>query len=233
MKNGDLGPLERDVEEARRRVVTDLHRLRSPGGPSGANGDFSSELSRTKDALVGMAKDAAAERAQGLFDGVKARVAANPAAALAIGAGLAWRLTRHPPIASVLVGWGLVSLMRTDPRQPGIGANFVGRAAELAESSQRTIEDWRAGNGEDGGDAGARLSDLAETARTHVAEAGATAKATASRTLAAAEHATRRGAEAIRGMVDTEEERDRYLMGAAALAVAAAVGIAYQRRSNS
>jgi hypothetical protein len=234
MTDGELGRLERDVEEARRRVVMDIHRLRSPGALSEVKGDLSSELSSTRDSLMGMAKDAAAERAYGVLDEVKARIAANPAAALAIGAGLAWRLARHPPIASVLVGWGLISLLRTDRNHPGIGADLVNRAADFAESSQRKIEDWRSGGGDsdDAPGVGERIAELADDAKARLADAGEAARATASRTLSAAEHAARRGQYAIRRAWEREEERDKYLMGAAALAMAAAVGIAYQRRAH-
>src|SRR6185437_14414318 len=40
---------------------------------------------------------------------------ANPSAALAIGAGLAWRLVKHPPLATALIGAGVLSLWRTTP----------------------------------------------------------------------------------------------------------------------
>jgi cell division septum initiation protein DivIVA len=53
-----------------------------------------------------------------LIEDVKARAAANPAAALAIGAGIAWRLIHRPPIATALVGAGLISLFRTPPARP-------------------------------------------------------------------------------------------------------------------
>ena len=47
---------------------------------------------------------AAKDGAQRLFTELKDRAAANPVAALAIGAGLAWRLVHRPPIATLLVG---------------------------------------------------------------------------------------------------------------------------------
>jgi hypothetical protein len=50
-----------------------------------------------------------------MLDNVKARAAANPSAALAIGAGIGWKLVKHPPIATALIGAGVLSLWRTRP----------------------------------------------------------------------------------------------------------------------
>lgn len=53
-----------------------------------------------------------------LVDGAKARAAANPAAVLLIGVGAAWRIIRHRPIATALVGAGSYSLVRSKPLGP-------------------------------------------------------------------------------------------------------------------
>jgi hypothetical protein len=50
-----------------------------------------------------------------MADDLKARVAANPTAALAIGAGVAWKFLRDPPIAMTLIGAGALSLWHTEP----------------------------------------------------------------------------------------------------------------------
>jgi len=47
-----------------------------------------------------------------MVEDMKAKASENPAATLAISAGLAWRLLRHPPIATALIGAGLFSLLR-------------------------------------------------------------------------------------------------------------------------
>ena len=109
--------LERDVEVARARFAEDLGRLRDPSTFSALKHDLLEEARQAKDDVVAKAKEAAKEGAEDLLGQLKEKAAANPAAALAIGAGLAWRIIHKPPIASLLVGIGLVSLWRTEPRR--------------------------------------------------------------------------------------------------------------------
>ena len=92
--------LEREVEIARSRLKSDLSVLSSPRTYAAFKEDLKSEANSTVYNLV---------------DGLKARAAANPAAALAIGAGIAWRVIERPPIAAALIGAGLFSLFRTTP----------------------------------------------------------------------------------------------------------------------
>ena len=115
MSDADLNALERDVEQARARFADDLARLRSPSTLARFKDDAWAEARETKDELVGKTKEAAKDGAQRLFTELKERAAANPVAALAIGAGLAWRLVHRPPIATLLVGMGVVGLLRTSP----------------------------------------------------------------------------------------------------------------------
>ena len=110
-----LNALERDAEQARARFAHDLARLRSPSTLARFKHDAWAEARETKDELVGKTKEAAKDGAQRLFTELKERAAANPVAALAIGAGLAWRLVHRPPIATLLVGMGVVGLLRTSP----------------------------------------------------------------------------------------------------------------------
>jgi hypothetical protein len=109
-----LNQLEREVEASRTKLASDLSTLRSP--------EFTENLKQEaidyKDALLDKAKTKAQSSMESLIEDVKARAAANPAAALAIGACIAWRLIRHPPIATALVGAGLISLFRTPPARP-------------------------------------------------------------------------------------------------------------------
>jgi tellurite resistance protein len=99
----DLNALERDVEQARARFAGDLARLRSPTTVARFKDDAWAQAVETKDELIDKTKDAARDGAQRLFTDLKERAAANPVAALAIGAGLAWRLVHRPPIATLLV----------------------------------------------------------------------------------------------------------------------------------
>ena len=311
MSDAELNALERDVEQARARFADDLARLRSPSTLARFKDDAWAEARDTKDELVGKTKEAAKDGAQRLFTELKERAAANPVAALAIGAGLAWRLVHRPPIATLLVGMGVVGLLRTsparnsetymglhdeDPRllhrygasEPGLAA----RAGELADVVKDKVQDWSA---EAGDAARATATQVAETttavverasralrdvrdvARDTAANVGDRATAMAERAsdgLDDAKSAARitaalsptpaavagQASQTVQDASDTvretvahmadkaavlgqqasnriyealpdKEDRDTYLLGAAALAVAAAVGIAYQRRS--
>src|ERR1700733_8486372 len=124
----DLNVLEHDLQETRARLARDLDRLRSTETISDFKADLLAQASQTKDELVGKAKDSVSAGVRDLWSEMKARAAANPAAALALSAGLAWRLIQRPPIASALVGVGLLSLWRTDPRHPAPGADLAARS---------------------------------------------------------------------------------------------------------
>ena len=102
--------------------------------------DFVDQATTYRDDLVDKTKNAVKDRAQGILAEIKDRAAANPLAALAIGAGLAWRLLHKPPIATLLVGGGLVSLLKTDPQHPGIGADLVPQARDLAIAARDKAE---------------------------------------------------------------------------------------------
>ena len=304
MSDTELNALERDVEQARGRFADDLARLRSPSTLARFKDDAWAEARDTKDELVDKAKEAAKDGAQRLFTELKERAAANPVAALAIGAGLAWRLVHRPPIATLLVGMGVVGLLRTsarnsepymglhdeDPRllhrygagEPGLAA----RAGELAEVVKDKVQDWSAEAGDAAratatqvaetttavaerasralrdtaanvGDravtmaerASDGLHDAKNTARITAAGVGEKATAVAGQASQAVQDASDTVRETVAQMADKaavlgqqashriyealpdKEDRDTYLLGAAALAVAAAVGIAYQRRS--
>jgi hypothetical protein len=81
----NLSKLEVEVEEARDKLARDLTLLRSPQ----TYREFTSGLKSDTQSV-----------AQRVLADVKARAAANPTAALAIGAGIAWRQLR--PLSSAL-----------------------------------------------------------------------------------------------------------------------------------
>jgi hypothetical protein len=239
----EIEQLERESEQARRRLVESLGRLRGRDDMQ----NVGERARATGGKLVRRATGQARRRADGLLDAIKARVAANPGAALAIGGGLAWRLYRHPPIATILIGAGLASLLRTDPDEPKPGARLAGRAGELAESLQERVEEWREDPArearrlkESARRQAAHLADsarrdlgaLAETAKEQVvgwaAEAG---EMTQRRARQAAEWSAAGRRRVAKRMPTTT--RDQYLLGAAALALVSAVGIAGSRRALS
>jgi hypothetical protein len=73
----NLSIFELEVEEARSKLAKDLALLRSPQ----TYREFSADLKSEAQSVV-----------QRVLDALKARAAANPTAALAIGAGIGWRL---------------------------------------------------------------------------------------------------------------------------------------------
>ena len=234
MTAGEFQRLESEVERARSRVVRDLDRLRSPTNIAQLKRDLGAELRHAKDEAVEKTKEIAADKARDMVSDIKARIAANPAAVLALSAGLAWRLRRHPPIASTLVGLGLVGLLRSDPARPGPGSRLTAGASEFAHSAKETVGDWLSS------ETAERIGEAAEDAGEQVgawgAEAAQAARRGASEGLRTARHLRDRGvqisaaaADRLSDAVSDPAQRDKYLLGAAALALAAAVGIASQR----
>jgi hypothetical protein len=224
----NLSLLELQVEEARAKLASDLAILRSPQ----TYREFGEKLKSDAKSAV--------ERA---IDDVKARAAANPSAALAIGAGLAWRLVKHPPIATALIGAGVLSLWRTTPAHihddDYLGTAQV-RLGEQVSDAAEAVKDYAA---EQVVAAREKVSAYAETARDRVQEVVASAAEQTGETLEhardaathisdkavnATQHATRQFGRAMAG----EGMRDQLLLGAAGLAVAGALGIAYQRRTR-
>jgi hypothetical protein len=110
MTETELERLERDVEQARKRLTDDFALLRRPSVLSEFKQDVISRAVRTKDDLIHQMTDAASRRAKRFLADIKSRAAANPAAVLAIATGLTWRLVRDPPISSILIGLGVAGL---------------------------------------------------------------------------------------------------------------------------
>jgi hypothetical protein len=239
MSQADLNALEREVELTRARFADDLARLRSPRNLAAFKEDLWAQARETKDEMIDKTKEAAGDAARRILAELKARAAANPAAALALGAGLAWRLVHRPPIATLLVGVGLVGLLRTSPSQTKHDRGVAGLAAQtsaLADAARRKVLDW-----------GAQASDAAREVTTQIAEKVASAADRTSDALHDVGHTTResvarvadnaafvsdRASSRLRAAIPSRDDRDTYLLGAAALAVTAAVGIAFQRRAQ-
>jgi hypothetical protein len=268
MTEPSLHQLEREVEAARAKLAADLANLRSPETSAEFTETLKQEALDAKDALLDKAKSSVQSTLEKLMEDVKGRAAANPAAALAIGAGIAWRLLRHPPIATTLIGAGLVSLFRTAPARPNghtsadylshAKARLIAQAGDVAE----TVKDKAAAMTETvaeqatelAGAAKERVEDLAAQARATARQAvtddakthqGGSFLSDASETMrvvqgvagsAAGTATSRAGAMAhdwshsAQTAINDHEVRDKVLLGAAGLAVAAALSIAWQRR---
>ena len=244
-----LQQLEHDVEEARARLANDLATLRSPRTFSDFTGAVKAEAIDLKDAAIEKAKSSATSTMWRIADDLKAKAAANPAAAFAIGAGLAWRLIHRPPIATALVGAGLFSLLRTAPMAstPYMGLYDEDRERVLTNAEQtssisraRDVAGTVSDKFEEVGAAAViaaqqtaetikeTTASLANAASNVLNDAQQTASAITSNTAAM----VGRASSAVRETVHDEEVRDRFLLGAAALAVAAAVGISFIRRAD-
>ena len=98
MADFSLREQEHEVERSRTKLTQDLGVLCSSETFAAFTDDLKKEAFETRDAF---------------WEKLKARAASNPAAVMAIGAGLAWRIIQHPPIASALIGVGLFSLWKT------------------------------------------------------------------------------------------------------------------------
>jgi hypothetical protein len=233
MSESELNRFESEVEQARARLTSDLDRLRDPDMVSTFRTDLMREVSGTKDEWVDKAKNATRDGARRVLEDLKDRAAANPLAAAAIGAGVLWHLARHPPITTLLVGVGVFGLMRTNPEQPSA---IIDRVGEIAGSVQEHATEW----GSDARDASARVGEMASAMsaqiRNQVGErvslAGEVAQeATASFASGAGELA-QRTKRVVDDIVPNGEGRDTLLLGGAMVAIAAAVGIAFQRRNE-
>jgi hypothetical protein len=282
MTDRSLHLLEREVEAARAKLAGDLSTLTAPSTYSEFTSDLKSEAVDIKDALVDKAKASVQSTFDGFVDDLRARAAANPAAALAIGAGIAWRLIQRPPIATALIGAGLYSLFRSTPspsaprdnetlliqareRLGGQASDFadsvkeravaVGEAA--AEKASNLAADVKARARSLGEAATEKASDFAGAAKQWGSQAQSTVQRTVDDTGGIAGHAadrlqgiqnaasdtasnaaSRAGSVAkqwsrpVQEAITDQESRDRLLLGAAGIAVVAALGMAYQRRQN-
>jgi hypothetical protein len=291
MSEPTLRELERDVEATRAKLARDLSTLRSPSTFAEFSEEVKQEAIGTKDALLDQAKSSALS----FLDDLKARAAANPAAALVIGAGVAWRLFRHPPIATALVGAGLYSLWQAKPGDVR-GLSNREYLEEAKENLQEQASDFALEAKDKAGElamaAKVKASELATSAKDRAAELATAAKDQArgfvttagdqveDMATKAANQATRlahdardtaqewrssaagnvrqmsaKAVDAASGAADrfyqsardaaanaharagnvsvsSPDGRDKMLLGVAGLAVAAAVGMAYQRRTE-
>jgi hypothetical protein len=283
-----LTDCERDVEQARAKLASDLATLRSPETFSSFTDDLKQEAFETKDAIVEKARSTAESVVMRVVDEIKAKAAENPAAALAIAAGIGWRLIRNPPIATVLVGAGLFSLWKTqtDSQQASdeelvergkqrlkqqfstaaagakdiaseVGQVAVAKATEAGEAARQKMEAWTDQGRAMAHDARDAIRQQASQVTERVRDAGTEAREAA--TQRAAEMADRvtdagrdaraavygtmdRGREQMNEFVEAGADvtsraaqrlpaRDQVLLGVAGIAVAAALGIACQRRT--
>jgi hypothetical protein len=229
MSHAELDRLEGDVRGARRRLKSDLEVLRAPETFSSFKEEVLGEARQSRDDIVANVKEAATGRAERLIADIKERAAANPVAVGAIAAGAAWRILRKPPITTMLVGYGLISLWRTKPRQPAPGAETVYRAADMATEAKQQVEQW----GAKAGDALGRATDVIVPAVTETVQRWSTDVGEAvSQATTSAQSLVASGSQSLQRIVTDKQERDKVLLGAAAVALTAALGLACLRRGD-
>lgn len=207
-----LWALELDVEAARSKLVTDLAILRSPRAMSAFADDVKQEALEVKDSLIEKAKSSAQSTFNDIVEDLKAKAAANPAATLAIGAGIAWRVLHHPPIATALVGLGLYSLLRTQGSRPADGDYLAQGRSRLKEQAA----EFAAAAGETTVQAGEavaeKASELVGAAKDKAREWSAEARQTAEHAMSS----VKSGAQSIaENVMDTAKEKTREWTGGA------------------
>jgi hypothetical protein len=223
MSNADLDLLEREVVAARGRLAGNMARLRDPAALSSFKSEVTIQANSIKDEWAQKVSDVATNAARTIWSDFKDRAIANPGAAFAIGAGLAWHFTRHPPITTLLVGLGLSSLVRTDPSSGP--SPIITSAAEFAGTVSDKVYEWS----EDAYDAVATARE--KTGRwaqqTHYPKGELLSQASTTVVRIGGETATH-----IERAFSDQETRDHYLLGVATLAVGAAAVIAIQRKDG-
>ena len=229
MSEADLNALEREVELTRAKFASDLARLRSPH-----------TLAEFKEDLWTHARDTK----NGVVADLKARAVANPAAVAALAAGVAWRLFHRPPIATLLVGLGLVGLLRTSPSQADYAKaedffdpeEWRSRAGAFTDAAKQKVQDLSAQATEAARDAKTQVAQAAASAAERASDAfrsaGDTARDRGARFADDAVSVSERASSGLRAAMPDRDDRDNLLLGAAAMAVAAAVGLAAQRRAH-
>jgi hypothetical protein len=178
-----------------------------------------------------------------MLDDLRARAAANPSAALAIGAGIAWRFLKDPPIATALIGAGMLSLWRTTPTRAD-DEDYLRTAQErFGEQVSQVVDTVKDYAAETAVAVGERVGTYAQSARKNVegvtssvveksAESVESARDAAKRIPHKAINAMQHAKSQFGRAVSDDDVRDQLLLGVAGLAVVAALGIAYQRRTG-
>jgi gas vesicle protein len=238
MGNISLLQHEHEVERSRAKLTQDLAVLCSPATLAAFTDDLKQEAFETRDAF---------------WEKIKARAASNPAAVMAIGAGLAWRLLRSPPIASALIGVGLFSLWKTQPRT---AYDASGRRLDYTEQSKEVLKQQAGQVFAAAADIAGKAQEVAaakgsevwegakETMRMWQGEMGDSVAETTSKLKTSGEallndiRAKRQdlrdeiqeAATAVRDKVRDDDTRNTLLLGVAGVAIAGALGIACQKK---
>ena len=100
---------------------------------------------------------------------------------------------------------------------------------QLIAKTKGTVDELAAKTKEGAGEIVARAGEIAGSVKERVERWSADTGQTIGHVADAAKTLPDRGTETLYGIVQDAEERDKYLLGAAAVALVAAIGFAYQR----
>ena len=235
---GDLLEREKAVEHSRVKLSEDLAILCSPETVAAFTEDLKHQAFDIQDAL---------------WEKLKARAASNPAAVMAIGAGLIWHFLRNPPITGALIGVGLFSLLKTQPRT---AYDATGRRLDYLEQSKEILKEQAEQAASFAADMAAKTGEVAtakgseawettkEKMREWRGEIGGTVNEATAQLKTSGEdfvadirdkersirHEIREVAASSVEKVQDADIRNALLLGIAGAAIAAAVGIACQKR---
>jgi hypothetical protein len=231
-----LSTLEREVEAARAKLNHDLMILRSPETFSEFTDSLKAEALEAKDAIVENVKTTAKSTLADVVEDLKEKVVDNPVAALLIGGGIGWRLVARPPVATVLVAAGLLSLFkgpRLDANTARAAFNDVKDfAADVAGVVSETVSEksreWSNVASEAARNAGAEIANVQPLAA--APEMMRTAQRAGADAISKSREAVAQASASMREAMNDVAVRDRMLLGLAGLAVAAAAGMSARRR---
>ncbi len=245
MNDPSVNELQHDVERARAKLADNLSRLQEPSTQAEFTRALKEEAISAKDLLIEKATSKVRTTFEELIETLKGKAAANPAAALAIGAGIAWRLYQRPPIATALIGTGLFSLLRTTPASTnGQAGDYLshaaGRLSEQVSDMGETIKDEAVAAVDTLKDqtaifarsANEKVGQLADQAQGLVQQAAPNAGAYAASTAEQMSSVWEEVSRPVQNVLSDQDSRDNLLLGVAGTAVIAALGVALQRRLN-
>jgi hypothetical protein len=138
----------------------------------------------------------------------------------------------------------LVGLLRTSRSQADYAKaeelfdpeEWTSRASDVADAAKQKIQDWSAQATQTARQAKTQVAEtavsMAERASEALRDAGDTARYRVTRLTDDAVSVSDQASARLRAVMPDRDDRDTLLFGAAALAVTAAVGIAFQRRAH-
>jgi hypothetical protein len=233
MTHAELDRLEGDVQDARQRLKSDLEVLRAPETFSTFKDEVVAEARQSGNDAIANAKAGVTTWSERLITEIKERAAANPIAVAAIAAGIGWRIVRNPPITTMLVGYGLYSLFRTQPGQLAPGAETVYQAADAAVAAKEQVQQWSREAGETVAEATGSVQAVAANVSESTRRFGADVSSRIAGATGSLQAITTSGSQNVQRMAVDRQQRDKVLLGAAAVALTTAIGLVWLRRSKA